>query len=150
MNTNAATRETDATLTLPLVQEEVRVEVREVDTGGVRVHKTVSEQPHQIDAQLLHEEVNVTHVPIDKIVSLLEVPVARQEGDTWIVPVLEEILVVEKKCRIKEEIHITRSQRQEQHVETVVLRSEDVSIERFGATPDPANHELTSNTTTRR
>lgn len=131
METNSASREADGALTVPLVQEAVRVEVREVETGGVRVHKTVSEHPHQIDEQLLHDEVNVKHVPIDKIVSLSDAPQSRQEGDTLIVPILEEVLVVEKKCRIKEEIHITRSQRTEQHAETVVLRSEDITIERF-------------------
>jgi uncharacterized protein (TIGR02271 family) len=147
METNSAPHEVnraaDGTITVPKVQEEVRVEVREVETGGVRVHKTVNEQPHQIDEHLLRDEVDVKHVPIDRIVSLSEAPSARQEGDTLIVPILEEVLVVEKRCRIKEEIHITRSQRTEHHVETVVLRSEDVTIERFGQSPDLANHSTT-------
>lgn len=143
METNSADRVTDGTITVPKVQEELRVEVREVDTGGVRVHKTVNEQPQQIEEHLRREEVDVKHVPIDRIVSLSEAPSARQEGDTLIVPILEEVLVVEKRCRIKEEIHITRSQRTERHVETVVLRSEDVTIERFGQSPDLANHATT-------
>lgn len=143
METNSADRAADGSITVPKLQEELRVEVREVDTGGVRVHKTVNEQAHQIDEHLLRDDVDVRHVPIDRIVSLSEAPVARQEGDTLIVPILEEVLVVEKRCRIKEEIHITRSQRTEHHVETVVLRSEDVTIERFGQSPDLANHSTT-------
>jgi len=131
METNSASRAADGALTVPLVAEDVRVEVREVETGGVRIHKTVDQHPHQIDEQLFHDEVNVKHVPIDKIVPLSDAPRSRQEGDTLIVPILEEVLVVEKRCRIKEEIHITRSQRVEQYVETVVLRSEDVTVERF-------------------
>lgn len=143
MEANSASRNDGATLVVPKMEESVRVEVREVETGGVRVHKTVDERPHQIDEQLLHEEVDVKHVPIDKIVALSDAPQARQEGDTWIVPILEEVLVVEKRCRIKEEIHITRSQRTERHVETVVLRSEEVTIERFGQSPDLANQSTT-------
>ena len=125
-------------VTVPVVQEEIRVGVRAVDTGGVRIHKTVHEHPHQIDQALLRDAVDVKRVVIDKIVALSEAPQSRQEGDTLIVPVLEEVLVVEKRLRIKEEIHITRSQRTEQHSETVVLRSEEVSIERFGQVPDLA------------
>jgi len=129
METNSASEPSDRVLVVPVVQEQARVEVRTVDAGGVRIHKTVNEQTHTIDEPLLHDAVAVRHVPVDRIVPLSEAPSARQEGDTLIVPVLEEILVVEKRCRIKEEIHITRSQAKEQHVETVVLRSEDVTIE---------------------
>ncbi len=117
---------------VPALREEARVAVREVEAGGVRVHKTVNEHPHMVDAYLRHDELVVEHVPVDRIVPLSEAPVARQEGATLIVPILEEVLVVEKKCRIKEEIHITRNQRTEHHVEPVVLRTEDVEVERFG------------------
>jgi uncharacterized protein (TIGR02271 family) len=143
METNAVERDPDGIITVPKVEEQARVEVRKVDAGGVRVHKTVNEQPHLIDEQLLHDAVEVKHVPIDRVVPLTDAPGARQEGDTLIVPILEEVLVVEKRCRIKEEIHITRSQRTEQHVETVVLRSEDVTIERFGQSSDLANQATT-------
>ncbi len=122
----------DGSFTVAALREQASVDVRTVDIGGVRVHKTVSEHPHHIDEVLQRDVIAVTHVPIDKIVPLSEAPQARQEGDTFIVPILEEVLVVEKRCRIKEEIHITRNQRTEQYVETVVLRSEDVAIERFG------------------
>ena len=125
-------------LVLPVVHEEIKVGKRLVDTGrGVRIHKTVSEQAHHIDQDLLRDAVEVRRVPVDKIVSLSEAPSARQEGDTLIVPVLEEILVVEKRVRIKEEIHIVRSARHEAYVGTVVLRTEHVSIERFDDSPDP-------------
>ena len=123
---------------LPVLHEELKVGTRVVDTGrGVRVHKTVSEQAHQIDQHLLRDAVEVKRVPVDRIVSLSEAPATRQEGDTLIVPVLEEILVVEKRLRIKEELHIVRSARQEPYAGTVVLRSEHVAIERFDDNPDP-------------
>jgi stress response protein YsnF len=124
------------TIVMPVMREDVHVGVKQVDTGsGVRIHKTVSEQPHHIDQTLLRDAVNVRRVPVDKIVSLTEAPVARQEGDTLIVPILEEILVVEKRLRIKEEIHITRTAQQEPYAETVMLRSEHVSVERFDEAP---------------
>ncbi|MFP5390548.1 MAG: YsnF/AvaK domain-containing protein [Gammaproteobacteria bacterium] len=132
METSSGAHRTDGVITVPVVQEEARIDVETVEAGGVRIHKTVHEHPHAINEAMQRDHVDVKHVPVNRIVSLSEAPQARQEGDTLIVPILEEVLVVEKRCRIKEEIHITRSQRTEQLVDTVVLRSEDVSIERFG------------------
>ena len=138
MEMNSPEHAEDGTIVLPVMREELHVGVRQVDTGsGVRIHKTVSEQAHQVEQALLRDAVEVKRVPIDRIVPLSEAPVARQEGDTFIVPVLEEILVVEKRLRIKEEVHITRTARQEQYADTVVLRTENVSVERFGDGPDP-------------
>ncbi|MCM0044674.1 MAG: DUF2382 domain-containing protein, partial [Burkholderiaceae bacterium] len=50
---------------------------------------------------------------------------------TLVVPVLEEVLVVEKRLRLKEEIRITARATVRHATEQVVLRSEQVSIERF-------------------
>lgn len=69
--------------------------------------------------------------PVDKIVALSE----GYEGGTFIVPILEEVLVVEKRLRIKEEIHITRSKRPQRFSETVPVKSETVSVERFDEGP---------------
>lgn len=138
MTTNSPNPQLDSTIVLPVVEEQVHVGVRQVDTGsGVRIHKTVTEQPFHIDQALLRDAVDVKRVPIDRIVALADAPSARQEGDTLIVPVLEEILVVEKRLRIKEEVHITRSARTEQYVDTVLLRTEHVAVERFGDSPGP-------------
>jgi stress response protein YsnF len=115
-----------------VVREEVEVEKRLVDTGrGIRIHKTVAEHPCHIDERLLRDEVEVSHVPVDRIVPLDAAPSTRYEGDTLVVPVLEEVLVVERRVRIKEEIRITRTRREEHHAETVTLKSEQVSVERF-------------------
>lgn len=133
-----ATNTPDGKIVLPIAQEELQVKVRTVDTGrGVRVHKTVSEQTHAIDQALLHDTVDVQRVVVDRIVPVSEAPVTRQEGDTLIVPILEEVLVVEKRVRIKEELHITRTARQEHLSDTAVLRSEHVTIARFDESTEP-------------
>jgi uncharacterized protein (TIGR02271 family) len=119
-------------LIVPVFREEVQVEKQAVDTGrGVRIHKTVAELPCHIDERLLRDEVEVSHVPVDRIVPLDAAPATRYEGDTLVVPILEEVLVVERRVRIKEEVRITRTRREEHHAETVMLKSEQVSVERF-------------------
>ena len=119
-------------LVVPVIREEVQVDKRIVDTGrGVRIHKTVAELPCHIDERLLRDEVEVSHVPVDRIVPLDAAPATRYEGETLVVPILEEVLVVERRVRIKEEVRITRTRREERHAETVMLKSEQVSVERF-------------------
>lgn len=128
--------ENSAGVAVPVHQEELHVGIRTVDTGrGVRVRKTVDEHEQRIEETLMHDHIDVRHVPVDKIVALSEAPASRYEGDTLIVPILEEILVVEKRLRIKEEIHITRSKRPQRFSETVPLKSETVSVERFDEGP---------------
>jgi stress response protein YsnF len=119
-------------LKVPVFEEQALVDKRVVDTGrGVRVHKIVAEHPCQIDESLMHDEVQVSHVPVDRIVALDQAPATRYEGDTLVVPILEEVLVVERRLRIKEELRITRTRREERHAETVMLKAEQVSVERF-------------------
>lgn len=120
-------------LQVPITEEVLSIEKRIVDTGrGVRVQKTVQTLPVVIDETLASEEINVQHVPIDRTLEKDELmPRTRYEGDILIVPVLEEIVVVERRIRLKEELHITRISREEPFVETVMLKSEQVSIERF-------------------
>jgi stress response protein YsnF len=78
----------------------------------------------------------VTHVPVDRIVGLDHAPVTRYEGCTLVVPVLEEVLVVDRRLRIKEELHITKTLREQRHAETVMLRQEQVKVERFDEAGD--------------
>ncbi|VXB76305.1 DUF2382 domain-containing protein [Massilia sp. 9I] len=138
-NTHASTGQDG--LRIPVIEEQLAVGTRTVETGrGVRIHKTVSEQPVTIDERLLRDEVEVRRVAVDRVVAADETPAPRYEGDVLVVPVLEEVLVVERRLRIKEELHITRIQREERYLDTVPLKAERVEVERFddaGAPPSP-------------
>jgi stress response protein YsnF len=65
------------------------------------------------------------------------VPAAiRQEGDTTIYPVMEEVVVVEKRLRLVEEVRVTQ-RRATRHVrEQVALRREEIVVEREAAPRD--------------
>ncbi len=64
----------------------------------------------------------------------------RQEGDLLIVPVVEEVLVVEKRLVLKEELHIRRRVETESVEVPVELRRQRAEVERVpadeSATPD--------------
>jgi len=115
---------------IPVIREEVRVTRREVERGGVRVHKRVEEREEVVEQPTYREEVTVERVTLGQP---LDTPVAaRQEGDTLIIPVLEEMLVVEKRLVLKEEIRITKRRIEEMEQARILLREEHVDIEELG------------------
>jgi stress response protein YsnF len=56
----------------------------------------------------------------------------RNEGDTTIIPVLREVVVVQKRYEIVEEIRITKRKTERTDSQQVTLRKEEVHIERSG------------------
>lgn len=115
---------------IPVIQEAVTVEKREFESGRVVVHKTVAERDEVVDIILRQQDLSVERVPVGRVV--LEAPQTRQEGDTLIVPILEEVLVVEKRLVLKEELHIRKQSSERTEQKTVRLRSEQVEIEQTG------------------
>lgn len=113
---------------LPIVEERLAVDKRTVETGVVRIHKRTIERAEIVTVDACQETVSVERVPIDRIVDgPLEI---RQEGDTTIVPVVEEVVVVEKRLRLLEEIRITRTRTIVPQERAVVLRKEEAVVER--------------------
>lgn len=122
----------NAGLTLPVIQEQLHLDKRLVDTGkGVRLHKKVVEQEQVIDPPLLQDELAVEHIPVGRVVADQEMPQPRYDGDTLVVPVLEEVLVVQKQLLLKEEVRITRKRVQVHKPQKVSLRSEQIDVEHF-------------------
>lgn len=117
-------------LVLPLVEEEARIEKRLVSTGKVRIRTLVETVEENVQGDLETEEVEVTRVPVDRVVT--EAPQVRTEGEVTIVPVLEEVLFVEKRLVLKEELHIRRHVTTETVDVPVTLRRERASVEREG------------------
>jgi uncharacterized protein (TIGR02271 family) len=115
---------------IPIVQEQLQVEKRQVVKGKVRLHKTVEEYLETVTLPLQSETIEVVRVPKGETVR--EARGSRQEGDTLILPIYEEVLVVEKQLRLVEEVHITTKRTQHDEVREVLLRQEKVRLERDG------------------
>jgi stress response protein YsnF len=54
---------------VPVVQEELHVNKRQVETGRVRVTKTIHEQEVLIEEPSTHEEVQIERVPVNQVVA---------------------------------------------------------------------------------
>ena len=111
------------------LREEHAVVTRRIVAGAtVRVATTTSVREQQIDEALSRETVEVERVPVGRVVEA--VPDVRQEGDVTIVPVMEEVLVLERRLVLKEEVRIRRVRTTEAHRETVQLRQQEATVTR--------------------
>lgn len=127
-------RRTVAEEVLPLVEENLAVHRRTVETGKVRVRTVMQQREEVARAEIYRHAVSVEHVPINREVD--EVPAPWEEGDVLVIPVVEEILVVEKRLILREEVRVRR-QRQVDHVEQpVTLRSMQALVERHALSPE--------------
>jgi uncharacterized protein (TIGR02271 family) len=118
---------------IPLMEERLSIEKRKVETGRVRVRVTIEERDETVTEELLRDELQIERVP--KNVRLTEQPRVRLEGSTTIVPVVEEVVVIEKVLMLVEEIHISRRAVAEVTEIPVRLRAERATVERDAADP---------------
>ena len=117
-------------IVVPLIAEEIVIGKKTVETGGIRVHKTVREDVQRIDEPIIREHLDVERVPINQFVETA--PAIRYEGDVMIVPVLEEVVVTQKRLLLREEIHLTKRREEIANVQEVTLRREEISLEKIG------------------
>ncbi len=120
--------ESGADETLQVVEERLSVRKRRRSTGGVQVSTRTEVVDAVAEVELDQYRVEVTRVPVGRNVDAA--PVARAEGDTTIIPVVEERLVMVKKLFLVEEIHVRHVLERETVREPVTLRRQRVVVDR--------------------
>jgi stress response protein YsnF len=123
---------------IPLHAEELSVSRRPAEGDTLQVSIVTREHECFIDELLNHERVTIERVLIGHAVDAI--PPVRQEGDTTIMSVVEETIVIERRLILKEEIRIRRLQVFERHQEAVVLRSQEAVMARV-APVDRSEHQ---------
>ena len=125
---------------LPIVEETATLSKRDVVTGRVKVHTRTGTQEELVSAALERTDVSVTRVPVDREIE--EAPPIRTQGDVTIIPVVEEILVVEKRLVLREEIHIRQTATTETVEVPVSLRKQEAVIDQQDVTLNPNEEEI--------
>jgi uncharacterized protein (TIGR02271 family) len=129
------TEETDTTI--PIIEEHVEVGKKVVETGDVYISKSVHEDNVTVDLPTTKEHVHVERVPVNQYVDTPPAAV-RHEGETMIIPVVREELVVVKKLFVVEELHITKKLETTHESEQITLLKEEVHVNRVAKdTPRP-------------
>jgi uncharacterized protein (TIGR02271 family) len=114
---------------IPLLAEQIDVTRRKVVTGRVQVQTVTREDQHLIDELLSSERVEVERVPVGKVID--SIPSIREDEDQIVIPVVEEILTVERRLVLKEEVHIRKTRSSRRHQERVTLRRQEAVVTRL-------------------
>ena len=130
------------TRTVEVAEERAHVDTVERITGRVDVRTRTETVDETVEVSLESVGAEVERVPVDRYLEEGEaVPQARREGDTWILPVLEEVVVVEKRLLLKEEVRVTQVGTREDVSVPVTLRRQVAEIERTPAEAGPVAHD---------
>lgn len=127
---------------VPLLTEEVAVSKQVVETGRVQVARVTHQREQLIDELLARETVEIERAPIGQHVEAM--PAVREEGDTIVVPIVEEVVVIERRMFLKEEVRIRRLRSTERHQESVTLRHQEAVVTRRPVEAPAAGDSLVS------
>ncbi|QRR03262.1 YsnF/AvaK domain-containing protein [Dyadobacter sandarakinus] len=112
---------------LPVIEEELQVGKREIETGGVRLRSRIVERPVQESIRLRQEQVTVNRTPVDRVASESDFGTF-QEG-TIEMREYAEVPVVDKEARVVEEISLSKTVEEREEVIHETLRNTEVDVE---------------------
>lgn len=119
---------------LPVIEEQVTVHKRKRITEAFQAHTVIHEHEQPIDAELSVQTIEIERVPCGRFV---DCPIPdRQEGDTTIISVIEEVPTLEVRLKLVEEVRVTRHTEIRRVNDTVKVRRQDVIVERGQSPPD--------------
>ncbi|QRR00213.1 YsnF/AvaK domain-containing protein [Dyadobacter sandarakinus] len=117
----------DATTSLPVIEEELLVGKREVETGGVRLRSRIVERPVQESIRLRQERVTINRTPVDRVAS-------ESDFDTFKEGTIEvrehaEVPVVSKEARVIQEVSLSKTVEEHDEVINDTVRHTEVDVE---------------------
>ena len=121
--------EQDQDIVIPVISEELHADAVPVAKGGVRVTKRLQTHDEIIEQALRKSHVDVKRVKTKRVVDGPQP--AKRVGNTLIIPVVSEILQIQKQWVVTEEIHITETEAQETVQNRVTLNREEAKVERI-------------------
>ncbi|MDQ3633377.1 MAG: YsnF/AvaK domain-containing protein [Aridibacter sp.] len=115
------------TETIPVIEEQLNVGKRTVETGGVRVRSQIIEKPVEETIRLREEHVIVNRRPVDREVTEADLN-NLQEGEIEITERAQKA-VVGKQARVVEEVEIGKEVTDREEVISDTVRKTEVEVE---------------------
>ena len=110
---------------IPVVEEDLNVGKREVETGRVRVRSRIVERPVEQTVRLREERVNVERTPTNRPAS--ESDFATEDNELEM-KTTAEIPVINKEARVVEEVRLKKDVREREEKIEDTVRRKDVDI----------------------
>ena len=116
-------------VSLNVLEEQAVINKKTEESGKVLIQKKVHETEEAVSVPVAINQFDIKKFFINKYFDAA--PSVRQEGDTTIIPVIKEVLVVEKKLLLVEEVHVTKHvvEKTEEHL--VPLRKEEIEVKHY-------------------
>jgi uncharacterized protein (TIGR02271 family) len=114
---------------IPVVEEEMKIQHRQVDKGGVNVSSHISEEPLEKEVDLRREHYYQERRPADRDATEQDLT-AFEEGVMEFNEIIEEP-VIEKKARVTEEVRVIKKIDHERQTLRETLRTQQVEVEHF-------------------
>jgi uncharacterized protein (TIGR02271 family) len=114
---------------IPLFEEKLAVTKQVVPTSRVQVSRVTHSHEQLVDELLNHEFIEIERIPFDKLVDAM--PSIREDGDSIVIPVVDEVVKVERYLILKEEVHVRRVRATERYQESVTLRKQEAVVTRL-------------------
>ncbi|MGC2658098.1 MAG: YsnF/AvaK domain-containing protein [Bryobacteraceae bacterium] len=137
----------DHVTVIPVVAERLSAEAAPVQTGAVRVTKRVIGEDQVVEQQLRKEHAEIKRIRVNRPVDGPQEPY--RSGNTLIIPVMAEVIQIEKRLVVAEEIHITKYEDLETVTQDITVSHEEAEVQRFNEmgeevdTPSPRPRILT-------
>lgn len=112
---------------IPVIEENLRVGKRELNTGRVRVVSRISERPVEETVNLHEEHAHIERRPVDRPATTGELN-SFKEGSIEIQETAEEV-VVEKSARVVEEVTVGKQSSDHQETVRDTVRRTDVDVQ---------------------
>jgi uncharacterized protein (TIGR02271 family) len=125
----AADRHATDEQSIPVVEEELEVGKREVERGGVRVRRYVTEEPVEKHVRVRDETVHVDRRPADRTLRTDEADEAFREQTIEMTETTEDVNVT-KRARVIEEVVLSKDVDERTEAVRDTVRRTDVDVER--------------------
>jgi len=123
---------TDTERKIPIIEENLEVGKRQVQTGGVRVRSRIVERPVEESVRLREERVNVERNTVDRPATEADFS-NFQEKDIEMVE-RAEVPVVNKQARVVEEVSLGKEVEERSETVKDTVRKTEVDVENLGKT----------------
>jgi uncharacterized protein (TIGR02271 family) len=127
--TAARSMQTEGEIRVPVMEERLGVEKRQVEMGSVDIRKEVTAEQVNVPVDVMREEVHVERVDVtDRPIAAGDMPDAFKEG-TIRVPVRGEEVVAQKQAFVTGEVVIDRERTTETQTISDTVRKERVEVD---------------------
>lgn len=131
--TDTASRGAATGETLKVMEEELQVGKRTVETGGVRIRQHVTERPVHEQIQLCEEHAIVERRPVDRVASPGEIDSLSMQDRELEIRERAEQAVVGKTARVVEEVRVGKEVTGRTETIDETVRRTDVDVEQLTA-----------------